>query len=65
MNEIETIKQKIKLKKQAVPIIKSEIIDLQAKLCLHFLKGYYESQQDDGDPSIHRKLDCVFSMLDG
>jgi hypothetical protein len=65
MNKQQILKRKIQLKKQAVKVIKSDIIGLNQQLALIYIKEHFEKQIGDGfDPVLSRKLDCLDYLLD-
>ena len=65
MNEPEIILRKIKLKNQALTLIKAEIQHLQARLVLLKLKDKFELKiGKSDDPLLSRKLDCVAFLLE-
>lgn len=65
MNQVEVIKRQIRLKRQALTLIKQEITDLQLRLVLVIMKGRLENQTDKGfDPALSRKLDCINYLLE-
>ena len=65
MTEAEVLKRKILLKKQSIPLIQSEIVDLQIRLALNVLKDRLETQIGDGfDPVVSRRLDAIQILLE-
>ena len=65
MNERQILRRKVRLKKQAVEVIESDIIGLNQQLALICIKEHFEKQIEDGfDPVISRKLDCLNYLLD-
>ena len=63
--EIQKLKRRIHLKRQAIPLIKREIIDLQTRLALLVLKDHFEKQIGEKfDPTLSRKLDCITYLLE-
>jgi len=65
MNEVQVLKRKIQLKRQATTAIKNEILEIQERLLLIFLKGRFEKRIGKSyDPTLGRKLDCVTFLLE-
>lgn len=65
MTETQILQRKIQLKRQALPLIQDEIIELQLRLALIVLKGRLECQAHSGfDPVISRKLDAIAYLLE-
>jgi hypothetical protein len=64
VTKIEILKRRIELRKQAVPLIKEEILEDQLRLCLLILQGRFEKQIDGGfNQDVSRKLDAVSVLL--
>ena len=64
MDEVATIKRKIRLKRQALPLIKREIVDFQLRLALIKLKDRFERQIESYDPLLSQKIDCLTFLLE-
>jgi hypothetical protein len=65
MNEKAIIVRKIKLKKQAIALMKNEIRQLIGIYGLHVLRGVYEEEiKRNPDNSLNRKLDCLNYLLE-
>ena len=65
MNQVETIKRKIKLKRQAIPQIRREIEEQEEILVLLRMRSRLEQQQKiDFDPAVSSRLDCVIYLLE-
>ena len=65
MNELEILKRKIFLKKQALKLSIQEIEGLDDRLCLLKIKQRVESRLNkEFDSSLSRKLDCINYLLD-
>jgi hypothetical protein len=66
MKEIQRLKRTISLKRQAIPLIKSEIMELQVRVVLLWLERYFEREaRGKFNPAISSKLDCVRYLLEG
>jgi hypothetical protein len=64
--ESKILKSKIKLKGQALKIIREERAELKRRLFLLGLKDHYETQIDiQFDPLLSSRLDCVIHLLEG
>jgi len=65
MSETEILRSKIRLKKQAIPLIRQEIIDDQLQLALLIMKGRLEDQiENNFDLQLSRKLDAITVLLE-
>jgi len=65
MTEIQIIKRKTFLKRQAVKVIRNEINDLKLRLYLTEMKSDLEARMGkDFDPVLSRKLDSVLYLLE-
>lgn len=65
MTAIQVLKRRIQLKRQAIPLIRREISDLQIRLALLVLKGRFEEQiAESFDLKLSRQLDCVIFLLE-
>jgi hypothetical protein len=65
MTELQTIKRKIQLKRQAIEVIKDDIIDLRFNQILIIQKGRLEKQINKTfDLTLSRKLDAIQVLLD-
>ena len=66
MTEIGKIRRRILLKRQAIPLIREEIIEDQLRLALLVLQSRYERQiGDEFDPGLSRKLDALRVLIEG
>jgi hypothetical protein len=64
-NEIKPLKLRIKLRGQAIPLIRNKNRKDQYRLALLALKGEREAQMtEDFDPELSRKLDEVMVLLE-
>lgn len=64
MTEIEVLKRSIKLKRQAIPLIRQEINRDQNPIFLLKLKGEFEARiAEKFDPDLSRKIDAVLVLL--
>lgn len=64
-SEVVVLKRKILLKRQAIPLIKDEIVDHQLRLALLLLKGRLEEKMGaEFDVLLSRKLDAVIYLLE-
>ncbi len=65
MTELEILKRKLVLKKQAVNLINEEVRDLQILLVLHRIKRHLEAKINQAfDPVLSRKLDCLNYLIE-
>ena len=65
MTEMQIIKRKILLKRQAIKVIQGEIKDLDFRMTMTLMKADLEARMSkDFDPAISRKLDCVLYILE-
>jgi len=65
MTELQSIKRKIFLKRQAVKVIRGEIATLQLRLALVQMQTDLEAKMKEGFKSeLSRKLDCIQYLLD-
>jgi hypothetical protein len=65
MTELEILKRKLVLKKQAVNLINEEVQDLQILLVLYKIKKHLETKTNQTfDPVLSRKLDCLNYLLE-
>ena len=64
MNNESIVRRKIQLKRQAISLIKSEIIELQLRLALIKLKDRFEGQIKDYNPLLSQKIDCLTFLLE-
>ena len=65
MNEVQVLKRKILLKRQAMTVIKDEILEIQERLLLIFLKDRFEKRiGKDYNLTLGRKLDCITFLLE-
>ncbi len=65
MTEFEVLKRRIKLKRQAIPLIQGEIRQEQLRLALLTIKADLEAQMTgEFDPVLSRKLDAVGVLLE-
>ena len=65
MTQAQVLKRQIQLKRQAIPLIRREITDLQIRLALLVLKGRLEEQiGEDFDPKLSKQLDAVIFLLE-
>jgi hypothetical protein len=65
MTELEMLKRKILLKRQARDVISGEIVEMRIKLTLTVYKKLLEKQiAKDFDPAISRKLDAIQVLME-
>lgn len=65
MTELQTIKRKLLIKRQARRVILEEIRELEFKLILLQMKNNLEAGMPKiFDPNISRKLDCINYLLE-
>ena len=64
ISEQAILKRKIHLKRQAITLIKNEIIELQLRLALIKLNDCFERQVKDYDPLLSQKIDCLTFLLE-
>lgn len=65
VTEFEVLKRRIKLKRQAIPLIQGEIRQEQLRLALLTIKADLEAQMTgEFDPVLSRKLDAVGVLLE-
>lgn len=66
MTELQLLRRRIHLKRQVIPLIKSEIRRDQLRLALLAIKSDLEGQinPDSFDPTLSRKLDAVMVLLE-
>ena len=65
MNELETIRRKIVLKRQAIPLIRREIVEHEDSFVLLRMRERLEKQiKDDFDPVLSTKLSCLIYLLE-
>ena len=65
MTEVEIVKRKIVLKRQAIPLIRAEIIEHEERFILLRMRGQLEDQiTEPCDPALSAKLDCVIYLLE-
>lgn len=66
MTDLQTVKRKIHLKRQAVRLIREEIKALRFRGALLEVKAELERQiTPTFDPVLSRKIDAVVSLLEG
>ena len=65
--EAQILQRRIKLKRQAIPLIRAEIRQDQCRLALLEIKSNLESQinSDWFDPNLSRQLDAITVLLEG
>lgn len=65
MNDAQTVKRKILLKRQAVRVINDEIRELRFKNDLLRMKANLEGQiGKDFDRRLSQKIDCIIFLLE-
>jgi hypothetical protein len=65
MTEIQILKRKIYLKRQARDMIGGEIMDMQVRLALTIFKERLEKQiAKDFNPTISHKLDAIQVLME-
>ena len=64
MTELQRLKRAIDLKRQSVPLIRSEIIGMEERFILIRMQTRLESEMGvDFDPALSRKLGCIDFLL--
>ncbi len=64
MSDLQKFKRAIDLKRQAIPLIKAEIMDLEEQFILFRMKERFESKiTNEFDPVLSRKLEIIDYLL--
>lgn len=65
MTQLQILKRAIALKKQAIPLIRSEIVDLEERFILiRMLQRLEAKTTRNFDPMISRQIDAVHVLLE-
>jgi hypothetical protein len=65
MSEPEHIWRAITLKKQAIPLIKKEIVELEDRFVLiRLFRRYQEQIRNEFDSDLSERIDCITRLLE-